>query len=85
MCRSIKPLRSIDGTAPEDEIREAALQFVRKVSGIRRPSAATSAPFEAAVADIAGVVAGLLASLPPSRAAAPIPPRRDAARPRSSA
>ena len=71
VCRSIKPLRSTDGTASEDEIREAALQFVRKVSGIRRQSANNASPFDAAVDRIAGNVAELLDALPASRAAPP--------------
>ena len=51
MCRSIKTLR---GTGPtEEEIRAAALQFVRKVSGYRKPSRANAEAFDSAVEDVA--------------------------------
>lgn len=53
MCRSIKTLRREDEPATEDEIRAAALQFVRKVSGYRQPSRRNQEAFEAAVAEIA--------------------------------
>ncbi len=52
MCRSIKRLRTEDG-ATEEEIREAALQFVRKVSGYRVPSQRNAEAFDAAVDDVA--------------------------------
>lgn len=62
MCRSIKTLR---GTGPtEEEIRAAALQFVRKVSGYRVPSKANAAAFGAAVEAIADASVRLLAALP---------------------
>lgn len=71
MCRSIKQLRSIDTPATDDEIRAAALQYVRKVSGYRMPSRANQDAFEEAVAEIAAATAHLLESLaaPGSRAA----------------
>jgi hypothetical protein len=53
MCRSIKRLRTEDGPATEEEIREAALQFVRKVSGYRVPSQRNADAFDAAVDDVA--------------------------------
>jgi hypothetical protein len=53
MCRSIKPLRSTDRSATDEEIAEAALQFVRKVSGYRKPSRANQAAFDRAVDEIA--------------------------------
>jgi hypothetical protein len=53
MCRSIHTLRTGAVPATDDEITAAALQFVRKVSGYRKPSAANEAAFSAAVADIA--------------------------------
>jgi hypothetical protein len=53
MCRSIKRLRERDVVASEDEIRAAARQFVRKVSGFREPSKRHEAAFEAAVSEIA--------------------------------
>jgi len=53
MCRSIKPLRLPDRLATEQEVHEAALQFVRKVSGYRKPSRANQQAFDAAVQEIA--------------------------------
>jgi hypothetical protein len=53
MCRSIKTLRREEEPATEDEIRAAALQFVRKVSGYRQPSRRNQEAFEAAVEEIA--------------------------------
>lgn len=63
MCRSIKILRSLEHPATEQEINEAALQFVRKVSGYRKPSRANQAAFEAAVHQIALTTQELLSSL----------------------
>ena len=53
MCRSIKTLRTGPVPASDDEITAAALQYVRKVSGYRKPSTANEAAFEAAVAQVA--------------------------------
>ena len=69
MCRSIKTLRQPDGSPTEEEIRAAALQFVRKVSGYRTPSRANADVFEAAVRDVAGVTDRLLGQLSTGRAA----------------
>ena len=63
MCRSIKTLRRHATLAPEEEVRAAALQYVRKVSGFHRPSAANEAVFEAAVEEVAGASRRLLESL----------------------
>ncbi len=63
MCRSIKVLRQPEGTPSEAEIREAALQFVRKISGYRHPSQANAEAFGRAVDDIAASSRELLASL----------------------
>ena len=63
MCRSIKTLRNAEILATEEEIRAAALQFVRKVSGYRKPSKANEAAFERAVEDVALVTQKLLESL----------------------
>ena len=63
MCRSIKVLRTPIGQPTETEFREAALQFVRKISGYRHPSQTNRAVFEAAVDDIAAISKALLASL----------------------
>ena len=53
MCRSIKTLRTLDVPATDDEVRAAALQFVRKVSGYRKPSPANEIAFNEAVEEIA--------------------------------
>lgn len=53
MCRSIKTLRNAEIPATEEEIRAAALQYVRKISGYRKPSRANEAVFEKAVEDVA--------------------------------
>ena len=55
MCRNIRKLRQPDRAPTDAELRDAALQFVRKVSGYRVPSRANQAAFEQAVADIATV------------------------------
>jgi hypothetical protein len=66
MCRSIKTLRGAQ-PASEEEIRAAALQFVRKVSGFRTPSPANAAAFDAAVDEIANSSERLLERLPAKR------------------
>jgi len=63
MCRSIKTLRQPDLEATEEEIRAAALQFVRKVSGYRKPSQANEAAFERAVDAVAAASSQLLDEL----------------------
>jgi hypothetical protein len=63
MCRSIKPLFNFNPPVTEDEVRAAALQFVRKISGFTRPSKANEASFEVAVNQIAAISTQLLASL----------------------
>ncbi len=63
MCRNIKPLFNFDPPASEEEIRAAALQFVRKVSGFHSPSKANEAAFLAAVDAIAAATSTLLNSL----------------------
>lgn len=63
MCRSIKTLRTGATPATEEEIRAAALQFVRKISGFRTPAAHNAETFEAAVAEIASSSEKLLGSL----------------------
>jgi hypothetical protein len=52
MCRSIKTLRRKDGPPTQQEIHDAALQFVRKISGYRAPSRVNAPAFEAAVRDV---------------------------------
>ena len=63
MCRSIKPLRMPDRQATEQEIAEAALQYVRKVSGYRKPSRANQEAFDTAIVEIAGATEKLLSQL----------------------
>jgi hypothetical protein len=63
MCRSIKTLRIPDQAATDEEIRAAALQFVRKVSGYRQPSKANTDAFDSAVDEIAKSSKRLLSSL----------------------
>ena len=63
MCRSIKTLRRNDQLAGDDEVRAAALQFVRKISGYRQPSRANALAFDQAVEDVALAARALLGSL----------------------
>jgi hypothetical protein len=63
MCRSIKTLRNAEQTAGDDEIAAAALQFVRKISGYRKPSRANSPAFDAAVDEIGEASRRLLDAL----------------------
>jgi hypothetical protein len=64
MCRSIKTLRPpFEDDVTEDDMRAAALQYVRKVSGFRTPAAHNAAAFERAVAMIAAATADLLGSI----------------------
>jgi hypothetical protein len=63
MCRNIKTLHNFEPPATEEEIRGAALQYVRKVSGTQKPSKANEAAFEHAVEEIAHVTRHLLAEL----------------------
>ncbi|HEY6607662.1 MAG TPA: DUF2277 domain-containing protein [Candidatus Limnocylindria bacterium] len=60
MCRSIKTLRTGPVPASDDEITAAALQFVRKVSGYRKPSVANEAAFDEAVTQVAAASKQLL-------------------------
>ena len=60
MCRSIKQLRNAEIPATEEEIHAAALQFVRKVSGYRKPSRANEAAFDLAVTEVAAATQKLL-------------------------
>ena len=63
MCRNIKPLFNFEPPATDDEIRAAALQFVRKVSGFHHPSQANAAAFDRGVDEVAKAARLLLASL----------------------
>lgn len=63
MCRSIKTLRRVDEPATDEELHAAALQFVRKISGYRKPSRANEQAFNSAVQEIALSSRALLESL----------------------
>ena len=63
MCRNIKTLFNFDPPVTDEEVRAAALQFVRKITGFNKPSKANEAAFLAAIDDIAGVSARLLRAL----------------------
>ena len=83
MCRNIRTLHNFDPHATDEEVRDAALQYVRKISGTTRPSKANQAAFERAVDEVAAATRRLLDSLVTSA-----PPRdreREAARARERA
>jgi hypothetical protein len=63
MCRNIKPLFNFDPPITEDEIRAAAIQFVRKISGFNKPSKANEASFLKAIEEITATSSRLLRSL----------------------
>jgi hypothetical protein len=63
MCRNIRPLHNFDPPASEAEAREAALQYVRKISGYNKPSQANAAAFERAVDAVAEATQRLLDDL----------------------
>jgi hypothetical protein len=63
MCRNIKNLFNFDPPVTDQEIRNASLQFVRKISGFNKPSKANEASFSAAIDEVAAVCARLLHSL----------------------
>lgn len=63
MCRSIKTLANFDPPVSDEEIGAAALQFVRKLSGTRRPSRANEAAFDQAVEEVTAAASRLLRSL----------------------
>ncbi|HET7648916.1 MAG TPA: DUF2277 domain-containing protein [Gaiellaceae bacterium] len=63
MCRNIRILYNFSPPTTEDEVRAAALQYVRKVSGMTKPSRANGAAFEQAVDDVAAITSRLLGEL----------------------
>jgi len=63
MCRNIRTLYNFDPAASEDEVRAAALQYVRKISGFTKPSVANKEAFDRAVEDVTAVSARLLGEL----------------------
>jgi hypothetical protein len=67
MCRNITELRGLQPAATAQEIEAAARQYVRKVSGVTRPTAANTEAFETAVAEVTATTARLLAVLPPRK------------------
>ncbi|MCC6831818.1 MAG: DUF2277 domain-containing protein [Thermoleophilia bacterium] len=85
MCRNITILRGLEPAATAEEIEAAATQYVRKVSGVARPSAATADAFERAVRAITAVTTDLLAELPARRnPPRTVPPLRRLNRPLSA-
>ncbi len=67
MCRNITELRGLEPEATAEEIEAAARQYVRKVSGVTRPTAANEDAFETAVAEVTATTSRLLAALPPRK------------------
>jgi hypothetical protein len=67
MCRNITELRGLQPSATDEEIEAAARQYIRKVSGITRPSAANVDAFEAAVVEVTATTTRLLSQLPPRK------------------
>ena len=63
MCRNIRTLYNFEPPASEDEVRSAALQYVRKISGFTKPSTANAEAFERAVEEVTAVSARLLGEL----------------------
>lgn len=73
MCRNITTLRGLDPSATDEEVEAAARQYVRKVSGVQKTSAATEEAFEHAVRRVTAATAELLAVLPPRK----VPPKTE--------
>jgi hypothetical protein len=67
MCRNITELRGLEPAATDEEVEAAARQYIRKVSGITRPSVANVDAFEAAVAVVTATTMHLLSELPPRK------------------
>ena len=81
MCRNITTLRGLEPAATDEEIEAASRQFVRKISGITKPSKVTEERFEEAVAEITVIAKALLLELPPRKNPPPTePPLRRLAR-----
>ncbi len=77
MCRNITTLRGLAPPATDEEVEAAARQYVRKVSGVQKPTPATEEAFEDAVREITKSTATLLATLPPRKQPPPtVPPLR---------
>ncbi len=67
MCRNITTLRGLEPAATDEEIEAGARQYVRKITGVQKTSAATEAAFERAVAEITSITTRVLGELPPRR------------------
>ena len=77
MCRNITTLRGLEPAATPTEIEAAAIQYVRKVSGVQKPTEATAAAFAEAVREITAATTTLLTQLPPRKQPPPtVPPLR---------
>lgn len=77
MCRNITTLRGLVPAATVEEIEAAARQYVRKVSGVQKPTPSTDQAFDRAVQAVAAATTELLAGLPPRRLPPPtLPPLR---------
>ena len=77
MCRNITELRGLEPPATAEEIEAAARQYVRKVSGLQKPSAAVAEAFEAAIVEVAEATHRLLEVVPARRQPPPtVPPLR---------
>ena len=73
MCRNITTLRGLEPTATSEEIEAGARQYVRKITGVQKTSAATEEAFERAVAIIADATTQVLQELPPRK----VPPKTE--------
>jgi hypothetical protein len=77
MCRNIPSLRGLEPAATAEEVEAAARQYVRKVSGVAKPTPATEAAFEVAVRKVTAATSELLSGLPPRKQPpATVPPLR---------
>ena len=73
MCRNITTLRGLEPAATDEEIEAGARQYVRKITGVQKTSAATEAAFEQAVREITAITTRVLSELPPRKQ----PPRTE--------
>ena len=85
MCRNIRPLFNFEPPAYPDEVHEAALQYVRKISGMNKPSLANQVAFDEAVAAVEAATQQLIASLSTSAAPKDREVEREKARARNAA
>ena len=77
MCRNITTLRGLEPEATPTEIEAAAIQYVRKISGVQKPTEATAAAFDEAVRAVAAATSQLIQTLPPRKQPPPtLPPLR---------